>query len=532
MSGGVGGSGLNRFLSRFATVSSGNYSPIHAFFWWVTTQVGIGRKTGYTGDMGKKVDILRTVDRETLIDLLRTHVEQNRALQAQVEALQKQVEKLERQLAKNSTNSSKPPSSDGLTKPKRKQKSQRKKGQRKTGGQPGHEGHMLKAVAVPDEIVRHRLDVCPQCEQDLSAIETQRLVKRQVFDIPPIQRQVREHQAEVKICPCCGETSRAQFPEAVKAPTQYGPNILAQAVYLNTYQLIPLARVREWFSDCIGQPVSEGTVQRAVAIFSDSIGSSLDEIYKQLTESGVVHLDETGFRVNGVLAWLHTVCTEVLSYYTVHVSRGDDAIMDAGVLPNCSGFAVHDGLVQYMGYEMVEHALCNAHHLRELQLFVDEFQAEWASGLQDLLREMKKASEDPDTSAALIAKLEQRYDTLVEAGLEVFPVLPRPPNHKGRFEQHPATNLLGRLRDNKAAVLAFLHHPDVPFDNNQAERDLRMMKVKQKISGGFRTWTGAEHFAAVRTYLMTARKHGVSMLKATHMALVGTPFIPDPALPE
>lgn len=381
--------------------------------------------------MGKKVDILRTVNRETLIDMLQTHIKQNRALQAQVEGLQKQVEKLERQLAKNSTNSSKPPSSDGLTKPKRKQKSQRKKGQRKPGGQPGHEGHTLKAVAVPDEIMRHRLDACPHCEHDLSQVEVERVVKRQVFDILIPQLFVREHQAEVKGCPCCGETSRARFPEAVKAPTQYGPNILAQAVYLNTYQLIPLARVREWFSDCIGQPVSEGTIQRAVAMFSDSIGTSLNEIYKQLTESGVVHLDETGFRVDGVLAWLHTVCTDVLSYYTVHVSRGDDAIMDAGVLPNCSGFAVHDGLVQYMGYEMVEHALCNAHHLRDLQLFVDEFQAEWASGLQKVLREMKKASEDPDTTDTLIAKLEQRYDTLVEEGLEAFPVKPRPPNQKG-----------------------------------------------------------------------------------------------------
>jgi len=212
----------------------------------------------------------------------------------------------------------------------------------------------------------------------------------------------------------------------------------------------------------------------------------------------------------------------------VHVSRGDDAIIDEGVLPNCRGFAVHDGLQQYMGYEMVEHALCNAHHLRELQLFVDEYDADWAMGLQQVLREMKVASETPHTPSETIRYLEARDDAWVAHGLQAFPIQPRPPNHKGCVEQHPATNLLLRLRDNRAAVLAFLHHEQVPFDNNLAERDLRMMKVKQKISSGFRMWNGAECFAAVRSYLMTARKHGLSMLRATKMALSGTLFIPLP----
>jgi len=478
--------------------------------------------------MVKKPNLLETANRDTLIGLIQSQAEQIRLLTAQVEALEKQIEKLERQLAKDSTNSSKPPSSDGLKKPKAKQKSQREKGKRQPGGQRGHKGRTLKAVAVPDEQVRHQLDACAHCQHDLRQIEAQRVIKRQVFDIPPMALRVCEHQAEVKGCPCCGKTSRAAFPDGVTAPTQYGPNVLAQAVYLNTYQLIPLARVREWFADCVGIPISEGTIQRAVEVFCDRIGVSLDEIYRLLTDSDVVHLDETGFRVNGMLAWLHTVCTERLSYYTVHVSRGDDAIMDAGVLPNCSGFAVHDGLSQYMGYEMVEHALCNAHHLRELQLFVDEYNADWALGLQRVLREMKAASEASHTTPETLAQLEARYDGWVAEGLDAFPVQPRPPNHKGRYEQHPATNLLLRLRDNRTAVLAFLHHQHVPFDNNLAERDLRMMKVKQKISGGFRTWDGAESFAAVRSYLMTARKYGLSMLRATHMALSGSPFIPLP----
>ena len=494
----------------------------------VTTQVGVGAKSGYTEEMGKKPNLLETATRETLMGLIQSQAQQIRLLTEQVVRLEKEMEKLERRLAKNSTNSSKPPSSDGLSQPKVRPKSQREKGKRKSGGQPCHKGSTLEVVAVPDERVRHRLDACPHCQQDLRQVETQRVVKRQVFDIPPIALQVREHQAEVKGCPCCGKTSHAVFPEGVNAPTQYGPNVLAQAVYLNTYQLIPLARVREWFADCVGITMSEGTIQRAVGVFCDKIGVSLDEIYRRLTESRVVHLDETGFRVDGMLAWLHTVCTKHLSYYTVHVSRGDDAIMDAGVLPNCSGFAVHDGLPQYMRYEMVEHTLCNAHHLRELQLFVDEYDADWALELQWVLRKMKAASEASDTSAETVRQLETRYDFWVAKGLKAFPIQPRPPNFKGRHEQHPATNLLLRLRDNRAAVLAFLHHEQVPFDNNLAEPDLRMMKVKQKISGGFRTWHGAECFAAVRSYLMTARKHGLSMLRATEMALSGVPFIPTP----
>jgi transposase len=478
--------------------------------------------------MVKKFNAFETMSREQLLAFIQHQAEQIERLQAQNAALEARIEKLEHGLNKNSSNSSKPPSSDGLKKPK--PKSRREKGKRRTGGQPGHSGDTLKMVVCPDEVIAHPLLACPNCQQDLSTLESERVVKRQVFDLPPMRLQVSEHQAQVKVCPSCGQRSRAAFPKGVNAPTQYGPNVLAHAAYLSSYHLIPLARVREWFADCVGHAVSEGTIEWAVAQLAEMVAPSLDAIYEGLTRSAVVHYDETGVRIKTGLHWLHTAGTETLSYYTVHLKRGAEAMLDIGVLPNSHGWAVHDGLKGYFDFKTVRHALCNAHHLRELQFAVEQYEATWAQHMQDLLLDMKRQRATSDLSTDTSHALETRYDALLHAGLAAFPIQPRPPNAKQRVAQHPVTNLLIRLRDYREAVLAFLHHPQVPFDNNLAERDLRMMKVKQKISGCFRTWAGAELFAAVRTYLSTARKQGVSMLRAAQLAFLGTPFIP--AIPE
>lgn len=478
--------------------------------------------------MPKKTNIFDNLPRESLLAVIKHQGERIALLEAQNAELEARLEKLEAQLAKNSTNSSKPPGSDGLKKPK--PKSRREKGKRKSGGQPGHEGKTLEMVATPDDIIRHTVAVCAGCQADLSETQTVRVVKRQVFDMPPMRLQVTEHQADVKVCPCCQHQTRAEFPADVTAPVQYGANVLAHAAYLNSYHLIPLARVREWFADCVGQEVSEATIEKAVSQLANAVAPSLDVIYEGVTRSQTVHFDETGFRIAHRLAWLHTACTEWLSYYIVHLKRGDEAMLDAGVLPNCHGWAVHDGMKAYFRFETVRHALCNAHHLRELEFAHEQYDATWAKQMQKLLLKMKKHDDDQTLTQKLIRDLEAEYDTLIEKGFEAFPIQPRPPDYKGRYAQHTVTNLLIRLRDYREAVLAFLHHPEVPFDNNLAERDLRMMKVKQKISGCFRTWQGAEVFAAVRTYLATARKQGVSMLQAAYLAFCGTPFIP--AIPE
>ena len=480
--------------------------------------------------MPKKVTLFETMPRETLLVFIERQAEQIELLKAQNATLQARVDKLESQLAKNSTNSSKPPSSDGLKKPK--PKSRREKGKRQSGGQMGHKGETLTMVDTPDAVVVHPLAVCKHCQHDLSGVAVAGRVKRQVFDIPPIRLQVTEHQAEVKVCPCCHHRNRATFPEAVNAPTQYGINVLAHAVYLHSYQLLPWSRIREWFAECLGQAVSEGTLQRALHQMSVAIAPALDAVYAGVTASEVVHVDETGLRVAQGLRWLHTVSTPHLTYYTVHLKRGDEAMLDAGVLPNCRGWAVHDGFKPYFGFETVRHALCHAHHLRELTFLIEHCDVKWAQAMHSLLLTMKQHCETmPDgLSDSDIQDFEEQFDAVLTRGFAENPILPRPPNSQGRIAQHPATNLLIRLSTYRDEVLAFIRYPQVPFDNNLAERDLRMMKVKQKISGGFRTWAGAELFVAIRSYLSTARKQGIPMLHAIQLALLGSTFIP--AIPE
>jgi transposase len=342
--------------------------------------------------MPKKFNPFETMSRENLLAYMHHQAEQIELLKAQNAALQARVDKLEAQLAKNSTNSSKPPSSDGLKKPA--PKSRREKGKRKPGGQPGHSGETLKMVDRPDAVVVHELRRCSHCDSDLSKVGVARIVKRQVFDIPPLRLQVTEHQAEVKCCPVCGHQGQASFPDNVQAPAQYGPQVLAQAAYLHSYHLLPLARISEWFRDCLGQGPSEGTIQRALGQMADAIAPALDIIYAGVTQAEVVHLDETGFRIAQRLGWLHTVSTPLLTYYTVHTKRGDEAMLDAGVLPNCHGWAVHDGFKPYFGFETVRHALCNAHHLRELQFLVEQYGATWAAAMQTLLLDMKHHCDD------------------------------------------------------------------------------------------------------------------------------------------
>lgn len=478
--------------------------------------------------MAKKFNPFETMSRETLLALIGYQAEQIERLTAQNAELRARVEKLEAQLAKNSTNSHQPPSRDGLKKAA--PKSRREKGKRKSGGQVGHKGEALERVATPDAVVVHPLSRCGHCQHDLSGVVVAGVVKRQVFDLPPIGLSVTEHQAEVKQCPVWCQKRRAAFPDGIDAPTQYGPNVLAQAVYLHSYHLLPLARLRAWFEDCVGQRLSEGTLQRARAEMAEAVAPALDTIYEGVTRSDLVHLDETGFRIAQRLGWLPTVSTPSLTYYPVHPKRGDEAMLDAGVLPNGRGWAVHDGFKPYFTFTTVRHALCHAHHLRELEFLIEHYTVKWAAPMHTLLLAMKRhCEENPDgLSAAVIAD----FEALLKAGFEQHPIRPRSPDRPKRIVQHPATNLLLRLRDYRDAVLAFIRYPQVPFDNHRAERDLRMMKVNQKISGCFRTWAGAELFAAIRTYLSTARKQRMSMLRAAHLALLGTPFIPAIPPPE
>jgi transposase len=360
--------------------------------------------------------------------------------------------------------------------------------------------------------------------------------KRQVFDLPPVKIEVTEHQIEIKHCPRCGRRTRAEFPKGVTRPVQYGPGFQAQMIYWNQYQMIPLERVCEMTEDLYGHRPSEGTVVSICREAAESVRSVQTAVRAHLRQQELVgHFDETGVRIEGKLCWLHSVSTDLLTYYAIHAKRGKKATDAIGVLPGMRGIAMHDGWPTYFRYTDITHALCNGHHLRELTFVEEQYPQKWATEMKELLRKIKteveKRKEKGETlSTKQIRERERRYDELIRKGLRANPRRTLPDGQKrgrGRIRQSPPRNLLMRLKNHKRAVLLFTRDFRVPFDNNQAERDIRMTKVKQKISGGFRSWEGAEAFCLVRGYISTARKNGRRVLEILRAAVEGEPFLPE-----
>jgi transposase/uncharacterized coiled-coil protein SlyX len=451
--------------------------------------------------------------------------------QAQIAELRARVKELEDRLAINSRNSSKPPSSDSFTKQTR---SLRQPSGRKAGGQPGHPGTTLPQVAVPDQTRLHEPEQCMACGAALAEVAGQLdPERRQVFDLPPLRLEVTEHRVLRKTCAACGHHNRGPFPEEVACGASYGAGVKSVLTYLNQAHLLPSARSCEILADVFGQPVSEGLLEAAITGCATALAATETALKQGLARAAVVNFDETGMAVEGKRRWLHSASTPQLTHYACHDHRGATATQAIGILPAFGGRAIHDGFSSYWQYDCT-HGLCNAHHLRELLFAHEQGQRTWAGQMKQLLVELKRAvdtaqaQQQPALDPTQIADYEQRYEAILQAGLAEEQHTPPPPSgQRGRKKQSKSKNLLDRLVKYREATLAFMHDFAVPFDNNLAERDLRMMKVKQKVSGCFRTTTGAQAFCRIRSYISTMKKQGHNVITALKSVFVGAPLEPE-----
>lgn len=441
------------------------------------------------------------------------------------------IAELEAQLAKDSHNSSKPPASDGL---RRRHRSTRAPSGKKPGGQPGHTGRTLALVETPDVVVTHHPAVCAQCQRALVDVPGVVVERRQVQDLPPLTLEVWEHQVEQVCCPACSTLTRGVFPTPVTAVAQYGPRLRALAVYLNHYQLLPEARTQETLVDLFGCTVSDGSLATWVEQSATILAPTVARIADLVAASPQQHADETGLRIEGALHWLHVNSTRHLTHLAWHPKRGKVALAAIGIWPRFRGRATHDRWASYDAYQACKHSWCGAHLLRELTFLAEEHAQAWAGEMRDLLLGMHQAAQQWRAHGVLQLPAQEhaewvaQYHALLATGYAAQPPPtsgePRGRCRRGRPKQSPAKNLLDALLGQAERVLGFLSDLRVPFTNNQAERDLRMAKVQQKISGTFRSAAGATAFCRLRSYLSTMRKQGHNMLDALTAVFNGCPL--------
>jgi transposase len=468
----------------------------------------------------------------TLTEQNRVLTEQNQRLQAvvvsqaeQIVKLEKRVRELERQLGQDSTNSSKPPSSDGF----RKVNNLRQPGGKK-GAPKGHSGQTLLFSAHPDEIVVHSPAACLSCHTSLAELPALKFDARQVFDLPPIKWKITEHRTETVCCPNCHTSTTASFPEGVSAPVQYGVTLKAWTSYLSTYQMLPLERISQLFEDLTGHGPSEATLLSQLKQMHTALAPVEQQIQQHLLRSPVIHADETGFRVEGSGVWMHTASNADYTHLTVHNSRGTQGMIAGGILPHYKGTVVHDFYWPYFHEKpfSFRHALCNAHLLRECQGITEHDKHHWSGEMKVLLQEswslVRSARQAGKPLPELvITEVEQHYDDILARGEPEWKQgwVPKEKGTRGRYTKGKAGNLADRFQRYKTAILAFLRDAQIPFDNNQAERDIRMVKVKTKISGTFRTTAGAEQFARIRSIVSTLLKQNLPVLESLTSAVHG-----------
>jgi transposase len=442
--------------------------------------------------------------------------------------LQAEVRRLRDAAAQNSSNSSRPPSTDRPEQPK--PKSLRKKSGRKSGGQPGHAGRTLQSTDTPQHTQIHPMLEC-ECGEDLSKQPALDFERRQVFDLPPLKLECTEHRAEIKECPCCQKICTAPFPADIKAPVQYGKNFRSLLAYFYDAQLGASLRIRQMCQEMFGYAVSEATVQSARQEQYQALEPFEERLAKILPQEPVLHVDETSLPVNKVKHWLHVICTPLLTFFSVQALRGKEAIHAVGIIPQFTGWLMHDFLSSYLSFEKCLHTFCKSHLMRELVFIFEQHHQTWAKDLYDLFLEMLRYVQEQRARAAPVDKAQfkrwqERYHQVLRTGRQINP--PTSEQRTGRCrKQSKEQNLLDRLEAYDDFILAFLWAWELPFTNNQAERDFRFMKTRIKISGCFRTLDGARRHVRIRSYICTLRKQGLPVLEYLRRALDARPFLPE-----
>lgn len=472
------------------------------------------------------------MDREALIHLCKTQPEKAAdlilSLFARIEQLEAKVAELEARLNKNSSNSSKPPSSDGYKKPFKNNNSRKKSG-KKTGGQKGHIGKTLKMSDIPDNIVDHYPDKCLNCKKFKICKEKFDYEKRQIHDIVKPAIDITEHRAYYGECPQSGMNIKAIFPGNIKSPVSYGTLIQSLVILIKDYQFIPYERICEFMRDVFGIELSQGSIANFENRCADNLSDYYNELAEQARQAEILHADETGIRLTGSLFWLHVYSNDFFTFYAYHKNRGKKAIDAIGILIYFNGLLCHDFWAAYFDTDC-RHSMCNAHLLRELKAMLELYEEDWAGGLIEMLLEIKKrveAASGNSISSHLYTRYKNRWLEHIRKAMKLHPPPKKIPGKRGRPKKGKILSLLERLYNHVDDILRFARENIAVFDNNLAERDLRMMKTKLKISGCFRSSQGAEAFCIIRSYISTIKKQGGNVFEAIRLAICSNSRFPS-----
>lgn len=442
----------------------------------------------------------------------------------------RRLQELEAKLGMNSSNSSKPPSTDNkLTKTKTKAGSNSK---RKRGAQSGHKGSNLKISETPDITDILLPSNCSCCNTSLQKIESSKVEKRQVYDLPDIKMQITEYQSHSKECPKCNVLNKPLFPKGVEAATQYGNNLKSFISYCSTYQMLPYERISELIEDMTSHKMGTGTIYNFLNTHHERLEVFENNVKSVLLQEELLHSDETGININAKLGWIHVASSSIATYYMLHAKRGQEALKAMDILPHYNGVLVHDHWKAYNGYAC-KHSFCNAHILRELSGITELSRVRWSKDMHTLLTNMNiavhkaKNSEKIALSRDKLQKFTKHYEKIIESTLSYYPQQETSSQKvRGKPKQEKGKNLLDRLSKYQQEHLRFLYDFRVPFTNNLAERDLRMIKVKEKISGTFVSFKGGEIFCRIRSYISTLKKNNIAVLQGLRDALNGRAYIP------